>query len=154
MTSDLTTILDAHKQKGPQDPRTALEAASRRGERLAALDPVKRADIEEKDVWLNAKKRAHGERVRNDTSLLKKTLKRKEQVKKKSEKEWGERLEGVAKGKAFKQKKREENLQKRRDEKGVKGKKKGKLVKGKKPKMKARPGFEGSFKAKNGGKKK
>ena len=45
----------------------------------------------------------------------------------------------------MKQKKREENLKKRRDEKGGKGKGKGKSVKSKKPKVKSRPGFEGSF---------
>jgi len=43
-------------------------------------------------MWLNAKKRAHGERVRDDTSLLKKALKRQESAKKKSEKEWQGKL--------------------------------------------------------------
>ena len=147
MTANLDSMLDPHKAKGPQDARTALEAAGKRAERLSALDPNKRADIEEKDMWLNARKRAHGERVRDDTSLLKKALKRKEKQKKKSEKEWSERLEGVAKGQAARQKKREDNLQKRREEKGGKGKKKGKGA----TKKKARPGFEGSFRA--GGKK-
>jgi hypothetical protein len=98
-------------------------------------------------MWLNAKKRAHGEKVRDDTSLLKKALKRRESAKKKSEREWKERLEAVKKGKDARQQKREENLRKRREEKGNKGKK---PAAGKK---KARPGFEGSFKAKVGGKK-
>ena len=133
------------KPKGPSDPHTALLAASKRQSRLAALDPEKAADIAEKDVWLNARKRAHGERVRDDTSLLKKTLKRKEKQKKKSEREWKERLEGVEKGKEGRQKKREGNLRKRREDKGGKGGGKGKGAGGKK---KARPGFEGSFKTK------
>ena len=152
MTATLHAVIDPHKRKGPQDPLTALKAVTNRTERISALDPSKRADIEEKDSWLNARKRAHGERIRDDSSLLKKTLKRKEKAKKKSEKEWGERIEGIEKGKAMKQKKREENLQKRKDEKGVKGKKaKSKLKGPKKGKPKARPGFEGSFRA--GGKK-
>ncbi|MCJ1246536.1 hypothetical protein MMC30_003744 [Trapelia coarctata] len=153
MTPSLDALVDAHKKKGPQDPLTALQAADKRTERISALDLTKRADIDEKDVWLNAKKRAHGERIRDDSSLLKKTLKRKEKAKKKSEKEWGERIEGVQKGQAMRQKKREENLQKRRDEKGLKKGGKGKgPKKGKwKPKVKARPGFEGSFRAKVGG---
>ena len=148
MTPSLDALVDAHRKRGPQDPLTALQAADKRAERIAALDPAKRADIEEKDVWLNAKKRAHGERIRDNSSLLKKTLKRKEKAKKKSEKEWNERIEGVQKGQAMRQKKREENLQKRRDEKGSKGKgaKKGKA----KSKVRARPGFEGSFRAKVG----
>jgi hypothetical protein len=145
-SEDLSTLLSAPKRKGPSDPATALQASEKKRLRIAGLDESKRADIEEKEVWLNAKKRAHGEKVRDDTSLLKKTLKRKEKAKKKSEKEWGERKEGVKKGIAMKQKKREENLKKRRD-----GSKKGQDriksagSKGKKSKPKSRPGFEGSF---------
>ena len=145
LNDNITALRDAPKKRGPQDVATALLASEKKRQRIAGLDAEKRADIEEKDLWLNAKKRAHGEKVRDDTSLLKKTLKRKEKAKKKSEKEWTERKEGVAKSQAMKQKKREENLKKRRDEKGSKGKGKGKSVKGKKPKVKSRPGFEGSF---------
>ena len=147
LSEDLSALRDAPKKKGPQDAATALQASEKKRLRLSGLDDEKRADIEEKDLWLNAKKRAHGEKIRDDSSLLKKTLKRKEKAKKKSEKEWNERKEGVAKGQALKQKKREENLKKRRDEKGSKGKGKGKsgVSKTKKPKVKSRPGFEGSF---------
>ena len=147
LNDDMSGLRDAPKKKGPQDAATALLASEKKRLRLAGLDDEKRADIEEKDLWLNAKKRAHGERIRDDTSLLKKTLKRKEKAKKKSEKEWTERKDGVAKSQAMKQKKREENLKKRRDEKGSKGKGKGKsgVSKTKKPKVKSRPGFEGSF---------
>ncbi|KAE9369493.1 SURF6-domain-containing protein [Stipitochalara longipes BDJ] len=145
LADDLSTLLSAPKKRGPQDPATALLASEKKRQRIAGLDEEKRTDIEEKELWLNAKKRAHGEKVRDDSSLLKKTLKRKEKAKKKSEKEWTERKDGVAKSQAMRQKKREENLQKRRDEKGGKGKGKGKSVKSKKPKVKSRPGFEGSF---------
>jgi hypothetical protein len=117
------------------------------------LDEEKRADIEEKDMWLNAKKRAHGERVRDDTSLLKKALKRKETAKKRSEREWKDRLDTVKKGKDMKQQKREDNLRKRRDSKGQSGGGK-KAGAGGGGKGKPRPGFEGSFKAKVGGGKK
>lgn len=141
--ASLTELHDPRKRKGPQDPRTALTAAEKKQSRLAGLDAEKRADIAEKDMWLNAKKRAHGERVRDDTSLLKKALKRKEKQKSKSEKEWQERQDAVVKGKEAKQKKRDTNLQKRREEKGQKGKKKSQS----KGKKKARPGFEGRFKA-------
>ena len=80
--------------------------------------------------------------MRDDTNLLKKTLKRKEKQKKKSEKEWGERLEGVKRAGEVKQKMREDNLAKRREEKGKKSSTK---VKGSKKK---RPGFEGSMRTK------
>lgn len=141
----LSTALSLPKAKGPQDPHTALQAAEKKEARIASLDDAKRDDIEEKELWLNARKRAHGERIRDDTSLLKKTLKRKDKQKKKSEKEWNDRIEGVQKSQAMRQKKRESNLAKRREEKGSKGKKKGPSKKGK---PKARPGFEGSFRAK------
>jgi Surfeit locus protein 6 len=143
----LSSVADQRKHKGAADPATALKAAQGKMSRLAGLDEAKRADIEQKDMWLNAKKRAHGERVRDDTSLLKKALKRQEGAKKKSEKEWQGRLEGVAKGQEIRQRKREDNLRKRKEEKGSKGKKnKSKKVK--------RPGFEGSFKGRTGGGKK
>ncbi|PGH27576.1 hypothetical protein AJ80_00818 [Polytolypa hystricis UAMH7299] len=145
MDPNLSTILEKRKQKGPQDATTALKAIEAKEARLAGLDEEKRADIAEKDMWLNAKKKAHGERVKDDVSLLKKTLNRKTSAKKKSEREWTERTESVANSKYAKQKKREDNLRKRREEKGSKGKK---------GKGKSRPGFEGSFKAKAGGKKK
>jgi hypothetical protein len=146
----LSHLVDAKKRKGPQDVKTALAAAEAKQKRLAGLDPEKRADIAEKDLWLNAKKRAHGERVRDDTSLLKKALKRKEKGKSKSEKEWKDREEAVVKGKQMKDKKREANLKARSDGKGQKGKgKKGQS--GNKPKgakKGGRPGFEGKgFKA-------
>lgn len=130
-----STLNPAHKRKGLSDPRTALEAVEKKRERLAALDDGKRADIEEKDAWLNAKKKVHGERVRDDESLLKKALKRKDSQKKKSTKQWLDRLKSVERAKEAKQRKREENLKARQEEKGVKKKK----VK--------RPGFEGSFRA-------
>ncbi|KAL9610279.1 MAG: hypothetical protein Q9167_004999 [Letrouitia subvulpina] len=141
--AQLSSCIDPKKRKGPQDPLTALKAAESKESRLNALDDATRAELAEKDMWLNARKRAHGARVKDDTSLLKKTLKRREKQKKKSEKEWNERNEGVAKGQAARQKKREENLRKRKEEKGKKGGKAGI----KKPK-KARPGFEGSFRTK------
>ncbi|KAK2823880.1 hypothetical protein FQN49_007528, partial [Arthroderma sp. PD_2] len=141
--SSMTGLRETTKKRGPQDATTALKAAESKKARLAGLDEEKRADIEEKDMWLNAKKRAHGERVKDDVSLLKKALNRKEGIKKRSEKQWKERIEGVAKGKEIRQSKREENLRKRKEGKGAKGGKKVTKSKGK-----ARPGFEGSFKSK------
>ncbi|KAK0249017.1 hypothetical protein B0A54_04176 [Friedmanniomyces endolithicus] len=145
----LTSLADPRKRKGPQDPRTALEAAQKKQSRIAGLDAEKQGDIAEKDMWLNARKRAHGERVRDDTSLLKKALKRKEKAKGKSGEEWAERQEAVVKGREMKQKKRDGNLLKRREGKGVKGKKGGKggaksgKSGGDAKKGKGRPGFEG-----------
>lgn len=153
LNEDLTALKSIPKKKGPQDANSALAAAAKKQSRLESMDAEKREDIEEKERWLIAKKRVNGEKVRDDSSLLKKTLKRKEKQKKKSEKEWTERIDGVKRAGAMKQKKREENLRARREGKGGKGKKGGKSGK---PaggaKKKSRPGFEGSFGG--GGKKK
>lgn len=146
LDSGLSGFLDSKSRKGKSDIKTALLAAEKKKARINALDETKRKDIEEKDMWLDAKKRVQGEKVHNDASLLKKSVKRQEKVKAKSKQEWKERLINVEKGKAFKQKKREENLKKRKEEKGGKGKGKGKKV-SKPGKKVRRPGFEGTFKA-------
>jgi hypothetical protein len=143
----LSKFLESRKKKGKSDTKTALEAAQKKQARINSYDEEKRKDIQEKDLWLNAKKRAQGEKVFDDVNLLKKSLKRQQKQKDKSKQEWKERLTNVAEGKERKQKKREENLKARRDSKGVKSKKKGTPKKGGKKPAK-RPGFEGTFKGK------
>jgi len=147
VSADGLRVEEGRKKKGPADPRTALEAAERKRARLEGMEEGKRRDVEEKEAWLNAKKKVHGERVKDDTSLLKNALKRKEQQKRKSGREWGERINAVEKGMEMRQKKREENLRKRKEEKGGRGKgvKPGDVVK----KKVKRPGFEGSFRARS-----
>jgi hypothetical protein len=135
----LSNFLESRKKKGKSDPKTALEAAKNKQARLNALDEEKRKDIQEKDLWLAAKKRAQGERVLDNPKLLQKSVKRLDKAKLKSEKEWNERKDNVVKGREMKQKKRDANLKKRREEKGQKGKKKSKPAK----KVKPRAGFEG-----------
>ncbi|KAF6801041.1 surfeit locus protein 6 [Colletotrichum sojae] len=157
LSHDLTHALSAGRRKGPSDPKTALIKIQNQKKRLQALDKEKQADIAEKEQWLVARRRAEGERIRDDETALKKAVKRKDQKKKKSEKEWKDRSEGVAKAIREKQKKRDDNIKKRKDEKlahklGHKKKKTGGAgAGGKKKTAAARPGFEGSF---GGGKKK
>ena len=144
LDTSLSGFIDSRKHKGPSDVKTALEAAEKKRARLSALDEEKRKDIEEKDLWLSAKKRAQGEKVHDDLSLLKKSVKRKEKLKAKSKQEWKDRITNVEKGQEIRQKKREANLQKRKEEKGSKkGKKTGAKKTGAK-KVK-RAGFEGTF---------
>ena len=141
--SSSSTIIDPRKRKGPQDPRTALQALEKKQDRIANMDEKKKTEIEEKDRWLSAKMRSHGEFIKDDKSLLKKTLKKKESAKARSEQKWNERADGVQKAKDSRQRKREDNLRKRKEEKGSKGKKGKNAIK----KRKGRPGFEGSFRA-------
>lgn len=144
LSHDLTHVLNGGKKKGPSDPKTALQKLENQKKRLQEMNDEKRKDVEDKELWLTARRRAEGEKIKDDEKILKKAVKRKEVAKKKSEKDWSARKEGVAKSMKDRQKKREENLKKRRDEKlvGKTGKKKG--AKGAK-KPKGRAGFEGSF---------
>ncbi|KAI1644030.1 SURF6-domain-containing protein [Daldinia loculata] len=148
LSHDLSHVLSGGKKKGPSDPKTALEKLENQKKRLQEMNEDKRKDVEDKELWLTARRRAEGEKIKDDEKLLKKAVKRKETTKKKSEKEWSARKEGVAKAMKDRQKKREENIRKRREEKlvGKSGKKKGAK------KAKSRAGFEGSFIG--GGKKK
>ncbi|KAF1848525.1 SURF6-domain-containing protein [Cucurbitaria berberidis CBS 394.84] len=146
LEGNLSGFLESRKKKGKSDAKTALDAAQKKQARINGLDEEKRKDIQEKDLWLAAKKRAQGEKVFDDVGLLKKSLKRQQKQKEKSKQEWKERLTNVEHGKEKKQKQREENLKKRRDEKGQK--QKGGKKKAKKPGKKVkRPGFEGTMKA-------
>ncbi|KAH9904335.1 surfeit locus protein 6-domain-containing protein [Xylariomycetidae sp. FL2044] len=147
LSHDASYVLSDGKKKGPSDPKTALQKLENQKKRLQGMDEEKRKDVEEKELWLTARKHAAGEKIKDDEKMLKKTIKRKDHAKKKSEKEWAARKDGVAKSMKDRQKKREENIKKRRDEKlmGKGGKKKGAK------KGKSRAGFEGSF---IGGKKK
>jgi hypothetical protein len=148
MSHDLSYFLNRGKKKGPSDPKTALLKVQNEKKRLEDLDVEKRKDIEEKETWLNARRRVEGEKIHDDETLLKKAVKRKEVTKKKSEKAWQERSIGVAQSQRERQKKREENIKQRRDDKLLRrsGKKKKGGSKGGAGKKKGgRPGFEGSF---------
>ncbi|KAL2171446.1 hypothetical protein VTG60DRAFT_2853 [Thermothelomyces hinnuleus] len=131
------------KKKGPSDPKTALLKLEAQKKRIANMDENKRKEVLEKETWLAARRRAEGEKVHDNESLLKKALKRKEKAKKKSEREWKERTESVKAAIQERQRKREENIRKRREEKLAR--KAGKKNKGVQTRKKNRPGFEGGF---------
>lgn len=144
MSQDLSYVKDkSGRKKGPTDPKGALAKLEAQKRRLAALDADKRKEVLEKETWLAARRRAEGEKVRDDEALLKKAVKRKEKTKKKSEREWADRSEGVKTAQKQKQARREKNIRERKEAK-MAGKA-GRKGKGKSPsKKKSRPGFEGS----------
>lgn len=143
LTADLEGVKAAGKKRGPSDVLGALKHAEAKKARLAGMSEDKRADIQEKDRWSKALKMASGEKLQDDEGLLKKSLKRQEKAKKKSEREWKERNDNVEKGKMMRQKKREANLAARREQKKAgKGGKKARKVPSKK--SKGRAGFEGT----------
>jgi hypothetical protein len=142
LSHDLGKVLTQSKKKGPSDPKTALLKLQNEKKRVAGYDDDKKKDVEEKESWLIAKKRAEGQKIHDDEALLKKAVKRKDQQKKKTSKQWGDRVKGVEQTQKERQKKREENLRSRKEDKIIR-KMGGKA--GKKKPTKGRPGFEGSF---------
>jgi len=85
-----------------------LETAGKTSEAVVLTDQTK---------WATALKRAQGEKVRDDPTLLKKTIKKETKVKDMKTKKWKERNENVEKQKQKVQEKRQKNIQERKDEK-------------------------------------
>ncbi|ORX59407.1 SURF6-domain-containing protein [Hesseltinella vesiculosa] len=130
------------KKKNSGDAKSQLkkiENQKQKIEKLKTEDQDKAAQMAEKQEWQKAIAMATGEKVKDDVTLLKKTIKRQERAKSKSSQEWQKRQEKVKYDETAKVKKRNENIQKRIDDKKNRGKGK-----------KARPGFEGSSRIKAG----
>lgn len=132
------------------DPKTALamlEAKKRReekrAEKLAAKGDesivgeggsIGLSEIEKAEAikWQKVQAAASGTKIKDDETLLKKTIKRREKEKSKSSKEWIDRKKETKEKETEKARKREENIQKRITEKKDKrmGKKKPKISSG------------------------
>ncbi|ODQ78569.1 hypothetical protein BABINDRAFT_52526 [Babjeviella inositovora NRRL Y-12698] len=159
VTSDLTAIRTvSKKKKGPanNDIKAHLRSIEKNKEKLSTLSPEDRAKKEDQQKWTRVMAQAEGKKVKDDVNLLKKSLRKKEAGKRKSAGEWVERKENVTASIAAKVKRREDNLQLRKENKGVKGKKQQKMLKSMKGvvdggRHKKRAGFEGKTKNKKGG---
>lgn len=140
------------KRKGPSDTLGALKHAQAKRQRVQSLPEERQQAVEEREDWHRAIVQARGGKVDDNPALLANTLKRERKKKSASAKQWGERLQHVARQQSEKQQKRTENLAARRDGKAGKTGKAGKPNKGGKSK---RPGFEGKIRAKtnSGGRK-
>jgi len=97
-------------------------------------DIEKGEELEEKFAWKNMLQKAQGVKVKDDEGLIKKSIKRKENIKKHSQKKWEKRETEVKEKMAEKQKKRTANIRAKKDEKIKKKVKKmtkrGRLVPG------------------------
>ncbi|KAI8853354.1 surfeit locus protein 6-domain-containing protein [Chytridium lagenaria] len=136
----------ATPKKTGSDVKGLLKKAENKAKKLEALqtaDPDKAKAIAEGQKWNKVLKLAEGHVVKDDLKLLKKTVKRKDKQKAKASKDWSARTTSVAKAQADKQKKRNDNLKARVENKGSKGK-----VSKSKPKKASRPGFEGGSRKK------
>lgn len=162
MTSDMSKIrsgVEHRKKKGPanNDIKGHLLKLEAKKRKLEKLSPEERKKQVEKDLWSSLMNQAEGVKVKDDERLLKKSLKRKEKQKLKSEIEWKERKQVVKDTISARLKRREANLKARRDNKGKKGKNQPRLKKftgvvkkgkGGGKDAKKRAGFEGNAKSK------
>ncbi|KNE55442.1 hypothetical protein AMAG_01333 [Allomyces macrogynus ATCC 38327] len=122
---------DKKKTKGPakKDIKAQLAKAEKHKAKIAEIadkDAEKAKAIKEKGAWVKALKSASGEKIKDDTRLLKKALKRKEKEKEKKKEEWAKRTKTIAKEMRDRQKKRAENIQKKLDDRKARKTKKGK----------------------------
>jgi len=112
------------KKPGPKDPKAALNKIKKHKEKLQSLEAIGKTNrvktIEEKTAWSAAMAKAEGVKVKDDVDLLKKSIKRMDQKKKKSKEKWESRKEGEEKRKNFKQQKRTDNIAKRKQDKKAK----------------------------------
>jgi hypothetical protein len=108
--------------------------------KLKSEDPEKAKEVETKNKWKTALLKATGTKIQDNEKLLKRTIKRKETAKKKTEKDWAERIDVKKKYHDEKQKKRKENLKARATSKVEKRMNRGKKAK---KVIKKRPGCEG-----------
>ena len=76
--------------------------------------------LKKKELWGRALAMAGGATIKDDPKLLKKTLKRQEQKKTRSEKQWAERLKTVEENLATRQERRAENIRARAERKNSK----------------------------------
>ncbi|KAJ2557696.1 hypothetical protein EV175_001193 [Coemansia sp. RSA 1933] len=139
-----------------------VESKKKSLEELRKVDAGKADELEEKDKWNKALGQAKGEKVKDDVKLLRKAVRREDQQKRKSSREWTDRKKAVKDKIKERTDKREANIKVRIDAKKMKKQGKSKksiarVIKGSKeaaggPKnknkkgssaQKARPGFEG-----------
>lgn len=109
------------EKKKSLDPATALKKIQKSKEKIALWEEKGKTEkvknIESSIAWDNALDKAAGETVKDDETLLKKAIKKKQQVKGSKKRKWEARVEGEENKKAGKQSKREENISKRKKEK-------------------------------------
>lgn len=114
-----------------QDPKLALQTIQKHKDKVKKLqaqgETARVNEIEESSAWSKALEKSEGAKIKDDEGLLKKSIKKQEQRKKSSGKKWEARKEGEEKRKNAKQQKRNDNINKRKQDK--KDKKMKKMVK-------------------------
>ncbi|BHF72829.1 hypothetical protein SprV_0401590000 [Sparganum proliferum] len=89
-------------------------------ETIQKEDPEKAVSVNQRRSWLLARLKAQGVKVKTDISRLKKSAQKSEALKRRSSKAWKKRTDHVISSKDAQQKRRDRNLQNRRDSKRTK----------------------------------
>ncbi|XP_037050395.1 surfeit locus protein 6 homolog [Bradysia coprophila] len=109
------------KDKVVKNPKLLLKTIKKQRKEIEELK--ERGDVDEANkitndlAWKKAFDKVEGKKVKDDTALLQKTIKRRKVEKKKSKTDWKQRQQKVTKNIEERQKKRQENLNKKKDEK-------------------------------------
>ncbi|XP_053601722.1 surfeit locus protein 6 homolog [Plodia interpunctella] len=111
---------ERNHKSGEKDPRKILDNLKQQQEKIRQLEETedcKAKEVKEKVAWKTVLQKAEGQKVKDDPTLLKKSIKRMEQQKKQSKKQWENRIKSVEQKKEERQKKRKENIGKKKKEK-------------------------------------
>jgi hypothetical protein len=135
--SELGSEKDRSK-KGEKNPKKILENIAKQKEKIEKLEQENKKEqanqLKEKQTWQTALKKIQGIKVKDDPELLRKTIRKDQQIKKQSAKKWKDRQRNVKKEIAEKQQKRNENINKKKEQKKSairkKNIKKGRIVPG------------------------
>lgn len=120
-----------------KDYKRLLEKVEKKKEKIEKLketNPEAAKSAVSKDAWKKVLMKAEGEKVKDDPTLLKKSLKKKEKFKEKRRKQWDERTSQTEHRMKAQQDKRQKNIMSRKqakvDKKIKRAKKKGRTVPG------------------------
>ena len=114
------------KTKDYQKLLAKAEVAQKRLEELKKTDEKKGEELQEKLQWQRAVDMAKGTKLKDDTKLLKRTVKRLDSKKTKNRKQWLERQKQERLAKEKRQEKRKKNIQERIEQVKAKKIKRGK----------------------------
>lgn len=126
-----TLGLKFNKFDKPEDPKyidpkkkknlkLKLKEAERKQQKLKNMDPEKAKKVR----WRKAIDKAQGIKIKDDPKMIKKTMKRKDDEKKRHKKKWAERVEKQEEAKNMREKRKKERIQKSKANKGKKKKSK------------------------------
>ncbi|XP_052859596.1 surfeit locus protein 6 homolog [Drosophila gunungcola] len=125
-------------KKSHQNPKEILKKLRDTKKHLTELreqgETEKAAEMQTDIAWRNAFDKVEGKKVKDDTKLLQKAIKKRRVEKKKSKTKWSERKQKVEYDKEKRQKKRQGNLEKRSKDKKTRklktASKKGRIIPG------------------------